>query len=197
MMISSGAGPRAALLRWVRWSWLAPVVLWLVLTWVSFSGGASVSSVGLLLAVASPAVIVGYRALFIAGVSVSQSAPHIIYRGLLGTRSIDVYSIEEFEIGDLNFFSGISAGFVQVRRTGKRPLALWALGYATPDTHDILLREIERTSAELWGWTTRDSPQPRRAGSQAPTRNSPSIIEIMSTDILGSRTPWSGTIRSK
>ena len=30
-----------------------------------------------------------------------------------------------------------------MRRTGKRPVVLWALGYATPDTRHILMREIE------------------------------------------------------
>lgn len=139
------------MLRWVRWLWVAPVVLWLVLTWVAFSPGTSVSSVVLGLAVASPAVVVGYRALFIAGVSVSQSAPRVIYRGLFATRSIDLYAIKEFDIADVNFFSGIWAGFVQMNRIGKRPVVLWALGYATPDTHDILLREIEGTCAEFWG----------------------------------------------
>ena len=196
-MVSGGAGSRAALLRWVRWLWMVPVVLWLVLTWVTFSPGASVSSVALWLAVASPALIVGYRALFIAGLSVSQSGPQVIYRGLVAARSIDVSSIEEFEIWDVNFFSGVSAGFVQVRRTGKRPVVLWALGYATPDTHDILLREIEGTYADLWGWAARDSGQPRRAESLAPTRIRPSVIEVVSTDILGRRTLWSGSIRSK
>lgn len=190
------AGGRSAMLRWIRWSWYIACLLWCWAVWELFISGPYLNALGFVLGPLG--VYVGMRAVGVMGISVSKSRRELCYRGPLWSRSIPLDQLISIDTMDVNIFSGIESGFVQLNLSGRPSKTLWGLGYADPDTHGLLLAEIERLSRELWGWVPppRIQLSARRAsGTVGGTvgDESASISEIFWSDIFGGK-PWSGNV---
>ncbi len=179
------------MLRWIRWYSVIGTILWAVM-WASvFPPFGTYGDMIILVVLVLPVVVVGLRILIRSGVAVSSTKPLVKYRGLVTTRAIALDQVTHFDILDADVFWASGAGLVVVHTCSGRRYILWALGYASPVSHNLLLEEIERLSVMLWGWSPAVSPRPKRAIPVPPQGPKQGTGEYFLKDIFGSA-PWSG-----